>query len=399
MKRHRPCLGGPMRTYKTQYPIQMALTLALGFTCLCRSGLCSPVDPASLAAPFLQGIPIAEAAAGPGSNPIERGRGDEGQSPSETQVGLRVHPPVMHVSMVPPGTDFRLRAPITIENTGSRPVRCRIEPIQPSTIGIRYMRGYTDIPDPSWCRPSVGDLYLEPHEAISVPVTMTVPSGPCQTNRSWCVAFSIQTVGAASLGAAAYPYAYVETTIEENSPRPPNTATGDRAQSAESGRGAGTESVAGAGGRRYGDGDGGRRPGACLHVTPGYLDAGDVSAGETASAGSISILNGYDQEIVVEIKAVVPPELGLARGVLVTPGHIWVESTRMIQPEMLRLSLAAGETAELEVAVAAPEDPSKYNYRWEGYLECDGPWGPEALVRVRWRTVSPTRPDSASAGY
>lgn len=388
-----------MRADRTQYLIQMTLALGLGLMCLCRLGLCSPVDLASPAAPFPRGIPVAEAAVGPGSNPIERGRGDEGQSSPETQVGLRVHPPVMHVSRVSPGTDVQLPAPITIENTGSRPVRCRIEPIQPSTIGIRHMRGYTDIPDPSWCRPSVGDLYLKPHETISVPVTMTVPSGPCQANRFWCVAFSIQTVGAASLGVAAYPYAYVETTAEENRPRPPNTATGDRAQSAESGRGAGTEGVPGQRGQRYADGDGGLSPGACLHVDPGFLDAGDVPAGETASAGSISILNGYDQEIVVELKAVVPPELGVARGVLVTPGHMWIESARRIQPEKQRLSLAAGERAEVEVFVAAPEDPSKYNYRWEGYLECDDPSGPETLVRVRWRTVSPTRPDSASMGY
>ncbi len=258
-----------------------------------------------------------------------------------------------------------LPAPITIENGGARAIRCRIEPIKPSAVGIRYMTGYSDIPDPTWCKVETDTLALEPGESRAVPITLSVPRGCCNSNRCWCVAFSVQTIGGAPLAVAAYPYAYIETLPEDGASGTSETADAARVLPAEP-------------------------PAGCVTVDRSSIDAGDVPAGTTARAGVLKLKNGYEREVLVEIARLAPPERGVARNVLITPGHKWIEDLSWLRAATRSVLLPAGGEIEVAVQVASPEDPSKFNMRWEGFVEVDGPWGPEALVRVRWRTTAPS---------
>jgi hypothetical protein len=321
-------------------------------------------------------------------------------------VGLRVHPPVAWLPAVVPGTDVALPAPITIENCGSHPIRCSIAPIKPSTIGIRYMSGYSDIPDPAWCRVEGEVLTLQPGECRSVGIILSIPQGRCNFNKSWCVALSIQSDGGSSLGAAAYPYVYIETRNQLGAARPSETADGTRALSPALPRGTGTpqktrpdaarasadaEVVA-----RMGEeppasaASHESRPPGCVTVDRANIDAGDVPAGAAAGAGALILRNGYDREVLLSIASRVPPERGVARVVLITPGHKWMEATDWLRTDKRSVLLPAGGEAEVRVEVTGPGDPSRFNFRWEGLVEIDGPSGPEALVRVRWRTTAPS---------
>ncbi len=320
---------------------------------------------------------------------------DRGSPAERPHVGLRVHPPVMRISDVVPGTEVELLAPVTVENGGRRTIRCSLTPIPPSNIGMRKMPGFVDIPDASWCAPAEGTLELRPGEHRSVPVTLSVPAGECYANKCWCVALSVQTIGGAPLSAAVYPYIYIETTSQPQVSRPPPAADGTRALPEDPLSGMVVDRVTGPAGNGS---EPEHPPLGCLVFSSNYLDGGDVPAGATASAGSIVVVNRYDRDMFLSIRPAVPPERGLAGNVLITPGHAWVEDTGWLRPARGLVFLPAGEEAVLDVSVVSPSSSSKSNYRWEGYLEFSGPQGPENLVRVRWRTVAPSNGGAFSGG-
>jgi hypothetical protein len=367
----------------------------------------SAAKPAPAATPLSHSVPPLIAPASVGAYARERGAGGESSRPARPQVGLRVHPPVAWLPAASPGTDVTLPAPITIENCGAHPVRCSIEPIQPSSIGIRYMSGYSDIPDPSWCRVELEALALRPGESRSIEIVLSIPQGACNFNKCWCVAFSIQSDGGSSVGAAAYPYVYIETQNQVGVTRPSEMTGGTRAQPPDLPRGTGTpqktpdelsrvDAAAGTAPRQPGEGTAAAAPAdaptrrGCVTVDRASIDAGDVPAGATASAGAVTLRNRYDRDVLLSFAPLAPPERGVARGVLITPGHKWMEDTSWVRTDRRSVLLPAGGEVELGVEVVDPGDPSKLNFRWEGLVEINGPWGPEALVRVRWRTTAPS---------
>jgi hypothetical protein len=194
--------------------------------------------------------------------------------------------------------------------------------------------------------------------------------------------FSVQTEGTGAIGAAAYPYAYIETTDKRDPPRPPRETDGARALPEDSIWRTGTGDII------ERDAAAASRERCCLALEAAVLDAGDVPAGETGVAGSVTVENGYAEDVYVEIKPI-PGLRGLARDILLTPGHTWTEDEGWLQPRGQGKLLLAGKRAHFEVVVASPLSSSTYNYRWEGLLEVSGPKGPEAVVRVRWRTTPP----------
>lgn len=303
------------------------------------------------------------------------------QEPS--RIGISVQPPVLWVPDVPPGREVSLPAPITVENRGSEPITCIVEPILTSTLGIRLGRGYVDIPDPTWCKPEPGTITLAAGEARAVDVTLLVPDDPCHYNRHWCVAFSVRTSSGGMLGAAAYPYAYVETVSLVEPVRPPE-ATGDaRALSPKSPRGTAPGSMT----------SGAEPPEThprwgCLVVTPGILEAGDVPIGSSSTAGSVTILNGLGRDILFEVHSIVPGRARLARRTLITPGYTWMRDTDWLRPGTRSLIVHAGKEARFEVEAVSPSDSTAINYRWEGFIAISGSDGSESLVRVRWRTTA-----------
>lgn len=303
------------------------------------------------------------------------------------QVGLRVHPPVMLIRDVAPGMEVVLPVPITVENSGAGAVSFTISPIAPSSIGIRTMRGYTDIPEPTWCAPGERSLTLGPGESRSVPVSVFVPAEECCENRSWCAVVSVQTEGTGTLGAAAYPYIYIETKNIQRPSRPSSEADGARALPEDSPRRTGIPEAeeSGAGCLR-------------IEVQPqragespqgAVLDAGDVPAGKTGFAGGVTVENRYAEDVFVEMRSLLPEPKGLAGSVLLTPGHTWIEDEGWLHIRRQGLLLLAGKKAVFQIDAASPSSPSTYNYRWEGFVEVVGPRGPEAVVRIRWRTTSP----------
>jgi hypothetical protein len=312
----------------------------------------------------------------------------------QSRIGISVQPPVLWIVDVPPGREVSLPAPITIENKGSEPITCVVEPILTSTLGIGLAHGYVDIPDPTWCRPERGTITLAAGEAKSVDVMLLVPDDPCHYNRHWCVAFSVRTSSGGMLGAAAYPYAYVETASLVEPVRPPE-ATGDaRALSPKSPRGTDPGLVTS-----------GAKPtqtpsrAGCLVVTPGILEAGDVPVGSSSTAGSVTILNGHGRDILLEVRSLVPGAARLARRTLITPGHTWMRDTDWLQPATRSLIVHAGKEARFEVGVSSPSDSTAINYRWEGFVAINGSDGSESLVRVRWRTTANPGEDSLLIGH
>ena len=194
-------------------------------------------------------------------------------------IGISVQPPVLWIPDVKPGVEVPLPAPITVRNNGTAPMACTIEPMSASSLGMRSMPGYVDIPNPSWCRPEHDTLDLAAGEAKSVTVWLSIPDAPCNYDRHWCAAFSVKTAGRGIFGAVAYPYVYVETASENDLLRPPKAIGDARALSPESPRGADASSAASRASMTA--------AGGCLMVRPGVLDAGDVGIGGRASAGSV----------------------------------------------------------------------------------------------------------------
>jgi hypothetical protein len=310
-------------------------------------------------------------------------------SEGPARTGIRVQPPMMCAPDIKPGREVALPAPITVENRGSEKIFCDIEPIAPSSLGMRSMPGYADLPDPSWCKPEQGTVTLAPGEAKSIAVRLLVPDEPCNYNRHWCVAFSIQSTGEGTLGIAAYPYAYLETASSKETIRPPEPAGETRAQPPATPRGTGSGFAARL--PAADDADGGQ---GCAIITPGILDAGDVPVGSSSEAGFVCILNTKDEDISFEVAPVVPDPGRSARTALLTPGHTWIRSTDWLRPAVNGFSVCAGEQMSLGVTVAGPADSTLINYRWEGFLAINGSDGSHSLVRVRWRTTEgPDGPD------
>jgi hypothetical protein len=244
------------------------------------------------------------------------------------------------------------------------------------------MPGYVDLPDGSWCRLECDTLTLAAGEARPVTVSLLVPDDRCHYNRHWCAAFSVRTMGEGTLGAAVYPYVYLETVSDSEQVRPPK-ATGDaRALSPESPRGTDASLL-----NSDLTTDLESEPSGCLIVTPGILDAGDVPAGCTADAGIVITRNTYARDILLKVRPLVPETARLARRVLITPGHIWAQDTQWVQLATRSLLVPAGEEARFAVKVASPPGSKTINYRWEGFVAISASNGSHSLIRVRWRTT------------
>jgi hypothetical protein len=301
---------------------------------------------------------------------------------SPARIGISVQPPVMWIPDVIPGHEALLPAPITVKNGGTGPITLRVEPIPASSLGVKSPPGYTDIPNPSWCRLDRDVLTLAAGEAKSVIVRLLVPDDPCHYNCHWCVAFSVRAAGDGTFGAAVYPYVYVDTASSADPIRPPKAPGDARALSPESPRG--TDAVS-----RELSSTTGRKSGArgCLIVTPGVLDAGDVPIATTVKAGSISIRNSYDRDILLKVRPLVPEPKRSARRALITPGHMWMRNADWVQPGTRGLLIPAGKEARFDVNIAGPSDSGTINYRWEGFIAISGSNGSQSLVRVRWRTT------------
>jgi hypothetical protein len=283
---------------------------------------------------------------------------------------------------VKPGHEVEFPAPITVKNGGAGSVTCKIAPIPAVALGIKSMPGYVDIPDPTWCRLESDTLTLDAGESKSVSVSLLVPDEPCYYNRHWIVAFAVRTAGGGAVGAAVFPYVYIETASGTEPIRPPEATGGARALSPDSPRGTDARANAPGASTRTAS----EIPG-CLKITPGTLDAGDVPSGRSKKAGSVSILNELDQDILLSVRSVVPDPTRLARRVLLTPGHMWIRNPDWLQPATRALLLPAGEEARFAVTVASPADSTLINYRWEGFIAINGSDGSQFLVRARWRTT------------
>jgi hypothetical protein len=300
----------------------------------------------------------------------------------QTSVGISVQPPVLWIPDVKPGHEIEFPAPLTVKNRGTGSVTCKIVPIPADPLGIRSMPGYVDIPDPSWCSLERDAITLDAGEAKSVLIRLLVPDDPCYYNRHWVLAFSVRTTGGGTLGAAVYPYMYIETASGTEPIRPPDATGEARALSPESPRGTDAgSSVPGVSTRPASATRG------CLIITPGTLDAGDVPTGRAKEAGSVSIRNELDQDILLSVRSVMPEPTRLARRVLLTPGHMWMRRTDWLRPATRALLVPAGEEARFVVTVTSPEDSTAVNYRWEGYIAINGSDGTQFLVRTRWRTT------------
>jgi len=270
-------------------------------------------------------------------------------------MGLSVEPGGLLIQKVPIGQlydmDHWIKMRFKVYNDSDKPRRYLLKVDKPVKIGVKVIKGYRGIPDPSWFWFEKDEVLVPANGVEEIKMFLRVPNEEKYCNQKWAVGIDVGGKPEAEerLVLAVSPVFYIETE--------------GRAEVKE-------------------------KPAGFLGLVPATTVLEDVALGRSKAASKIKICNNDDQPHLYKISSIIPFSESGKQVITPSPNFSWLPEKGWLRPGKSTLKIGPQKQKEITFDLNIPKKKEFLNQRWEGILFFESEEGLANFVRVQIKTAS-----------
>lgn len=258
--------------------------------------------------------------------------------------GIRVSPGAFCLQGIDVGTDTDLGIDLVITNLGSDEEIFTVKPLRPSQAKERWLKGYSEIPDPTWLYFKEDKIVIGPNGEGRLRMHLKIPDEERYLNQHWMVYLEVttETRKGEMFRVGIKPNYMIETRSKENIKE---------------------------------------RPYGLLGLAPSTLRVTGVVPGKKRWA-YFRIYNNDKFDHTYTLSSYIPKKSSEKQDISISPGYEWVGDTDWIRPSRTRITLLAGEVKYVDLDVVVPEGAKYQDLGWEAIVLIEPDEGLSGFVRV-----------------
>lgn len=239
---------------------------------------------------------------------------------------------------------------LTIENKDSSPHTYIISTLKPSETGNKkWLKGYTEIPDPSWFWVENNEVLVEAQSKAEVKMYLKIPVEDKYYNQRWTVSLEVKgkSEPGRALSLAVYPRYQIET-----------------------------ESKSGLGEKPYG----------VIGLEPDTLTFENIVL-KNKETKKVML---YNNDIIVHSYSIISKVVDVDAAVeqiFPSPGYAWIPNPKWVKVNKRQVKVLPGESAELTITVAISQKEKYYQKKWETLIFVEEKQGESGFVRTQIETA------------
>jgi len=283
----------------------------------------------------------------------------EGTAQGEKEeMGLSVKPGGLLIQRVPIGQlydmDSSIKMRFRIFNQSDKPRRYTIKVDKPVKVGVKVLKGYTQIPDPSWFWFEKNEALVPANQVEEIKMFLRIPNEEKYCNQKWAVGIDVEGRAEAEerLVLAVSPVFYLETE--------------SRSEVKE-------------------------KPAGFLGLVPGIVALENVALGRSKSISKIRIHNNDTQLHRYKITSIIPHGEPGSQVITPSPNFSWIPKKEWLQTDRGTIKIGPEEQKEIILDLDIPKKKEFLNQRWEGILFVESEDGLANFVRIQIKTTSQWR--------
>ncbi|MDO9028215.1 MAG: hypothetical protein Q7U68_05070, partial [Candidatus Roizmanbacteria bacterium] len=279
----------------------------------------------------------------------------DGTAQEKKGIGLSVEPGGLLIQKVPIGQlydmDYWIKMRFKVYNNSDKARRYMLKVDKAVKVGVKVLKGYSDIPNPSWFWFEKNELLVPANGAEEIKMFLRIPDEEKYCNQKWAVGIDVEGRPEAEerLVLAVSPVFYIET---EN-----------RAEVKE-------------------------KPAGFLGLVPGTVILENAALGKNKGISKIKIYNNDSQPHLYRISSIIPYAESGRQVITPSPNFSWMPKEKWLKPNKSILKIAPYEQAEITLDLDIPKKTEFLNQRWEGVLFFESEEGLANFVRVQIKTTS-----------
>lgn len=271
------------------------------------------------------------------------------------EIGLSVEPGGLLIQKVPIGQlydmDYWIKMRFKIYNNSDNARRYTLKVDKAVKIGVKVLKGYSDIPNPSWFWFEKNEVLVPANGAEEIRMFLRIPNQEKYCNQKWAVGIDVEGKPEAEerLVLAVSPVFYIETE--------------SRAEAKE-------------------------KPAGFLGLAPATAVLENVALGRSKTISKIKVYNNDSQAHLYKISSLIPSAEQGRQVISPSPNFSWLPKKEWLKPDKSTLKIGPQEQKEITLDLDIPKKGDFLNQRWEGILFFESEEGLSNFVRVQIKTAS-----------
>lgn len=274
------------------------------------------------------------------------------------EVGLSVEPGGLLIQRVPIGQlydmEYWIKMRFKIYNDSDKARRYMLKVDKAIKVGVKVLKGYSDIPNPSWFWFEKNEVLVQANSTEEVKMFLRIPNEEKYCNQKWAVGIDVEGRPEAEerLVLAVSPVFYIETE--------------GRTEVKE-------------------------KPAGFLGLVPGEAVLENVPLGRSKNISKIKIYNNDSQSHLYKVSSIIPYAEPGRQVITPSPNFSWIPKKEWLKPNKNTLKIGPYESREITLNLDIPKKADFLNQRWEGVLFFESEEGLANFVRVQIKTISQWR--------
>lgn len=279
----------------------------------------------------------------------------DGTTQENKEIGLSVEPGGLLIQSVPIGQlydmDYWIKMRFKIYNDSDKPRRYVIKVDKPVKVGVKVLKGYTQIPDPSWFWFEEKEVLVPENGVAEIKMFLRIPNEEKYCNQKWAVGIDVEGKPETEekLVLAVSPVFYIET---ESRPEVKE------------------------------------KPAGFLGLAPGAVVLKNVALGKSKAVSKIKVYNNDTQPHLYKVSSIIPSAEPGRQVITPSPNFSWIPKRELIRPSANTLKVGPNEWKEIALDLDIPQRPDFLNQRWEGILFFESEEGQANFTRVQITTTN-----------
>lgn len=278
-----------------------------------------------------------------------------GSAEEKKGIGLSVEPGGLLIQKVPVGQlydmDYWIKMRFKIQNDSDKPRRYSLKVDKPSKIGVKMLKGYSAIPEPSWFWFEKNEVLVPANSIEEIKMFLRIPNEEKYCNQKWAVGIDVEGKPEKEerLVLAVSPIFYIETE--------------DRQEVKE-------------------------KPAGFLGLVPGTATLENIPLGKSKNIITIKVYNNDSQPHLYKINSIIPSAEQGRQVITPSPEFSWIPKKEWLKANKDSLKLGPYEQKNVALDLDIPKKTDFLNQRLEGILFIESEEGLANFVRVQIKTAS-----------
>lgn len=271
------------------------------------------------------------------------------------EMGLSVEPGRLLIQKVPIGQlydmDYRIKMRFKVHNDSDKPRRYSLRVDKPVKVGVKVLKGYSAIPEPSWFWFEKNEILVAANGVEELKMFLRIPNEEKFCNQKWAVGIDVEGKPEVEerLVLAVSPVFYIET---ETRPEVKE------------------------------------KPAGFLGLVPGTAVLENVALGKSKAISKIKAYNNDSSLHLYKISSIIPFAEPGRQVITPSPNFSWLPKKEWLKPNQSAFKIGPYQQKEITLDLDIPKKKDFLNQRWEGILFIESEEGLSNFVRVQIKTAS-----------